>query len=190
MISRISTPRQSRRSFGPTLRQSAVLGGLAALSLGLAACGEFNVRREIGLVGNGPDEFRVIKQGALEIPADTATLPMPKPGAPSRVEPNPSLDAQRALAGGAIITASTQSPAEAALLRAAGADSVSPEIRKQIAEDEAAAEENTRLLDGLFGGSKPGETPLDQAEEARRLAEAARASKNPGLEVPPPPTQQ
>ncbi|MFS4438274.1 DUF3035 domain-containing protein [Paracoccaceae bacterium GXU_MW_L88] len=47
----------------------------------------------------GPDEFTVIPQKPLELPENLAQLPTPQPGAPSRTDLRPDVDARVALGG-------------------------------------------------------------------------------------------
>lgn len=179
-----SGPARTRR-----LDRGVVLAATGAALLVLAGCGEFNVRKELGLVGQGPDEFRVLKQGQLEMPSDMSQLPAPQPGVRDRVAPDPIRDAQQALAGGPILsTGAAASGAEAELLRAAGASSADPSIRAAIEADVEDSKADIRLLDGLLGRDRLADGQLlDPAEEAARLADEARQGKNPDLEPLPVP---
>lgn len=163
--------------------RAAVLASAAAVALLLSGC-SFNVKEELGLLNNGPDEFTVVKKKPLEMPEGQAALPEPRPGAASRVDPRPSEDAQIALTGRAAPTVTSDAPskAENALLAAAKVDVADPEIRKTLAEEDDGGD--GRLLDGLLGtGGDPNqEYELDAEKEAERLAEEARKSKNPALE--------
>ena len=100
--------------------RAAVLASAAAVALLLSGC-SFNVKEELGLLNNGPDEFTVVKKKPLEMPEGQAALPEPRPGAASRVDPRPSEDAQIALTGRAAPTVTSDAPskAENALLAAA-----------------------------------------------------------------------
>lgn len=162
-------------------RLRAAAGLLGALLC--AGCAGFNVREELGIVGQGPDEFTVVKKKPLEMPTDMSALPEPEPGAPSLVDPTPERDAQIALTGHAQDVAASGSSSEASLLQAAGAGAADPEIRKKLKEDEESVE--TRLLDSILPSSREEDRTLDPEEEAARLAEEARKSKNPGLEPLP-----
>ncbi|SDE59940.1 DUF3035 domain-containing protein [Limimaricola pyoseonensis] len=66
--------------------RQAMAAGLTALTL--AACGP-------GDGPTGPNEYNVVPQRPLEIPA-TATLPPPAPGAANRADPAPAEIALRA----------------------------------------------------------------------------------------------
>lgn len=177
----------------PALRAALRGGAVLGLTLALVGCGEFNVRRDLGLVSKGPDEFTVIKQKPLQMPNDVAALPTPKPGARSLVEPDPAADARRALLGDqAAVPAPAAAPgaSEQVLVKAAGADAADPNIRATLDEEAKDLAEDERILDAWLGRDKPNEQPLDAAAEARRLAEQAQATKNPNLIVPPEPEKK
>ena len=73
--------------------------GLTAMLLALSACGTIGSPLEaLGARIPPPDEFRVIARKPLEMPA-TATLPVPRPGAPSPLDPDPHRDSLQALMG-------------------------------------------------------------------------------------------
>lgn len=157
----------------------------AALAAAVAGCSGFNVREELGIVGQGPDEFTVVKKKPLTMPGDMTALPTPDPGAPSLVDPRPTEQARAALTGAPIETnGQGGSAAESALLAAAGADRADPEVRRKLIEDEQGLD--TRLLDTILPSIGPDENLLDPDAEARRLADDARAGKNPNLEPLPP----
>ena len=179
------------RLYRPNARSVALICAVAALT---SAC-SFDVRRELGLVGQGPDETAVVLNDRLQMPSampqTTDDLPTPQPGAPSLVEPNPQQRASQVLTGQAAGGSTAPASAgETALLRSLGAQNADPSIRDQIAADEVAKSEDARLLDGLFGSDPQAGTPLDADEEAKRLAELARQGKNPGLETPTEPASE
>ncbi len=182
------------------LMRPVVLAALCASLFSLAACGQnLNLRRELGLVGEGPDEFTVVKRKPLVLPASSPStveeLPTPKPGAPSPLDPQPEQEAQRALAGSTLPASSgAASAAETSLLSQAGATEADDGIRTQLAEDQEYLVKGT-IVDNavadvveLVSGERAEERyedPLDPAAEARRLSEEAKSSgKNPDLQVP------
>lgn len=162
----------------PFLKRAVLVAGVAAATLSLAACGGLNVREELGLITEGPDEFRVVRNDDLQVPSDLPSsvdeLPEPQPGAPSRVAPRPIEDAAAALGGfdtgGA---AGTGSAAEDALLAGAGAASADPSVREDLAAEAAEAEADIRILDSILGTSRGADEALDAAAEAERLARDA-----------------
>ena len=163
-------------------------GGVGlCLILATAACGNPNLRKELGLVGQGPDEFTVVKRKPLSIPeggAIGAPLPPPQPGAPNLVDPRPVEEAQATLAGEVMGEAAAPSNAESAFIAAAGASSADDEIR---AVTQKESKRDLRVLDSLLGRADERIETLDPADEARRLAREAKATKNPDLEIPAPP---
>lgn len=157
---------------------SAALAALCLAAFGVSGCA-WDYRKEIGLVSDGPDENQVVLNRPLEMPAQLPTrpedLPTPQPGARSRVEPRPELDAQIALQGAASETGATPSAAENALLSAAGAGLADPEIRERLEREASERQDGVLLLDGLLGRDDETEgAALDPAAEAERLAEEAR----------------
>ncbi|MCI4664515.1 MAG: DUF3035 domain-containing protein [Neomegalonema sp.] len=176
-----------RRPAGRVEARWARRAGALALVALVAGCADFNLRRELGVVGKGPDPFTVVRNKPLEIPTDKAKLPAPKPGARSRVEPTPEADARAALIGSPPgTTAAAPSAAEAGLLKRAGAADASDDVRSKLKKDRS--EDDERLLDGVLGSilgdDKPNEEPLDPSKEARRLSEEAKKTSNPGLVIP------
>ncbi len=163
-------------------------GGVGlCLIVATAACGNPNIRKELGLVGQGPDEFTVVKRKPLALPeggAIGAPLPTPQPGAPNLVDPRPVEEAQAVLTGRVMGETSAPSNAESAFIAAAGASSADDSIRS-VTQDESKRE--LRVLDSLLGREDERIETLDPADEARRLAREAKATKNPDLEIPLPP---
>lgn len=173
-----------------TAKRAATLGLLVVVTTLASAC-SWDFRRGLGLVGPGPDETQVVLNRPLQVPETlpetVEQLPPPQPGAESRVAPTPLVDAQVALQGQVAPQPTESSEAEQALLDAAGAGSGDGQIRRRIEEDAAAAQEGSRLLDGVFGRDEEVEgTPLDPAAEAERIAqERRRRLQEQGLAPPP-----
>lgn len=131
-----------------------------------------------------PDEFQVIARKELRRPPGlgTSTLPEPRPGAPSPLEPDPRGDAVAALTGNRVAAsaplASSISRGEAALLAAADAQSANPDIRTQIIAENVAYEESKPYepptIFELFAGEREydPEDVVDAPAEALRLSEA------------------
>lgn len=163
-----------------TISGTLARAALAALSLSaLSACSGLDVREELGLNASGPDEFLVVRNRDLEVPADLPTsvdaLPEPTLGGPNRADPTPLADAAAALGGFDTPGSGTgaASAAEDALLVAAGAGSADPNVRAQLEAEAADAEDDIRLLDGLLGTDRESAEALDAAAEAERLAREA-----------------
>lgn len=167
---------------------------VAALSVtALSGC-ETNLRKNLGLVGQGPDETMVVVseplQMPLSMPATTDELPTPQPGAPSLVEPQPLRDAERMLTGAVQSGEANQTSSEQRLLAKLGAEQADAEVRDRMADDLEEAASESRILDGMFGRDEATEGALlDPDEEARRLSEQAKQTKNPDLELLPPPDE-
>ncbi len=154
--------------------------GLTAMLLALSACGSTGKPLEgLGAKIPPPDEFQVIARKPLEMPA-AATLPEPRPGAPSPLDPDPHRDAMQALfgtRGSPVVSTIEPSAAEQVLLSSANASAASSEIRVQLEEEriqEAAAKpyEPPSLgeLLGLSGGEVLDESELlDPVAESQRL---------------------
>lgn len=147
----------------------------------------------------GPDEFQVLARDELTMPPSIrpSTLPTPRPGTPSPLEPDPRREAVAALAAetglGASGERSAISRGESELLAAADATATSPETDAELARrserlDAARPYEAPTLLELLEGRdpSVSAET-IDPDSEARRLAaEGARAPVNPDAGPRPP----
>ena len=151
--------------------------GLLALASALSACtigsegGTFS--EQIGLSSPPPDEYSVVANRELQLPS-SYDLPLPSPGAPSRVEAQPRDEARAALFAPSATTTGGPSSSEAALLAAAGADQADPDIRQTVAREQQEVAGNSRFgLTSIAGYEIPGieeDEALDADEEARRLA--------------------
>ncbi len=159
-------------------RGAARLGLTLGLGLGLGAC-TVGSRDTLGLTAPPPDEFLVVARQPLERPADMAALPLPRPGAPSRVEPDPEALARGALSGAPAVTQQAGSTAETGLSAAertlvagAGGRDADPAIRQTLAEERFVPQRRFGL-DSLFG------IPIvqDPADAARRVQPAAEAER-------------
>lgn len=167
----------------------ALAGSLGACSVGSEGGSGFT--ESIGLTTPPPDEFAVVANRELEMPS-SFDLPVPNPGAPSRVEVRPEDQARAALFSQTGSETGGPSASEAALLSAAGAGAADPNIRQTVAaEQEEYVETNTRFGLSTFAGYKiPGPVEaeaLDADDEARRLA--AEGVQTPIAPDPPPDAQ-
>jgi len=160
---------------------------MAAVALSLSACE--NVRSELGLNKQSPDEFRVISRAPLSLPPEF-TLRPPEPGAVRPQEGSPQQQARRAVFRADNVTgpslderipADGRSLGERSLLMAAGADKAVPGIR-QIVDRETGRlnEENESFIDGLiFWQDQPlaGEV-VDADKESQRIRENAALGRS------------
>jgi hypothetical protein len=153
--------------------------GAAATAIALVAlagCDSIGSPFEVLAVKRpAPDEFQVIARDPLRMPA-SVTLPEPRPGAPSPLDPNPSRDAAIALLGApARPVAGAAGSGEQALLAAADASAGNPEIRTILAAEREAGsgEYEPPTIWELFGASSGPEVDpaevIDAAAESRRL---------------------
>ena len=118
------------------MRKAAGLIIISAV-LSLSACGEPKLR-DLRNPGNGPDEFRVVPSLPLQQPESYSALPAPTPGSANLADPRPEADAIVAL-GGRPYSASAPIPgADSGLVSYASRKGVSPNIRTQLAQEDAA----------------------------------------------------
>ena len=148
----------------------------------------------------GPDEFQVLARDELRLPPELrpSTLPEPRPGAPSPLDPDPQAEAVAALTGGRPVAsqqgAARISRGEQTLLEAAdaaAADAAEAErLAARAAEIEAGQPYQPPTIFQLFGGDEPEIDPelaLDSTAEAERLQrEGVRAPSDPTVEVEDP----
>ncbi|MDP9127711.1 MAG: DUF3035 domain-containing protein [Pseudomonadota bacterium] len=159
--------------------RSLVILGVATVML--AACGE--IREDLGLGRNPPDEFAVVDRPPLSLPPDFDLRP-PQPGAERPQAVNLSQRASDVLFAGdqsaTAPTVSEPSDAEKALLETAGANKVDPDIRK-IVDREAAKKVvgTTHLVDELLWWKKDEKpaTTVDATAEAARIKDAKDKGK-------------
>lgn len=157
---------------GRMARMALVIGAAATV----AACS--TSRREVGAIlgmGNtSPNPFNVYPRGRLALPEDLESLPAPRPGEPSPLEPTPQRDAQAALGNsGAAPAGAAASAGEAALLANAGAAEARPDIREALEQDDAALRRERKYgFTTFFGYKVPDgseEDQLEAREERKRL---------------------
>jgi len=146
---------------------------LSVASLLLVACGE--VREDLGMGRNAPDEFAVVERPPLSMPPDFGLHP-PRPGAPRPQLVDTAQQASETVFNGAApSSAAAPSDAEVALLNAVGAAHTDPNIRETV--DHEAAQKvvaSPHLVERLTHWSddqKPA-TTVDAAAEAQRIQQA------------------
>ena len=159
---------------------------LAAAALALSACE--NVRSELGLTKQSPDEFRVVSRAPLSLPPEF-TLRPPEPGTVRPQEGSPQDQAKRAVfraeAPGETlderIPADGRSIGERSLLMAAGADKAEPGIRQIVDRETGRLNEESESFvnDLVFWRDEPppGEV-IDAEGEAQRLRENAALGRS------------
>lgn len=160
---------------------------VAAIVLAVSACGD--VRKQMGLTKQSPDEFKVVKRAPLTLPPDF-TLRPPEPGIPRPQEGTTSQQAKNAVfrlqqpQGTTLeqkIGSDDRSLGEISLLKAAGAGQSDPNIRRVIdAETNRINTESGDFLEALVFWQDPpvpGEI-VDADEESKRLRENAALGKS------------
>lgn len=159
----------------------------ACLALTLSACGE--ARRQIGLEKAPPDEFAVLNRAPLSMPPDYSLRP-PQPGAARPQEGSTSEQARQAILGGRTQLKATQplvkgarTQGEMTVLKSAGADEITPDIRKIVNEESTnLAEASKPLTDKLMFWGKGTEytEALDAKQESQRIRENQALGKDMG----------
>lgn len=122
----------------------------AAMATALAGCASetqprlMNTRAQT----SSPDEFMVLPGKPLVMPDDLAQLPQPTPGAPSRTDPTPEIDAIVALGGNPARAAR----ADGGLMSHVTRFGAAPGIRQTLAAEdlEYRRQNDGRLLERWF----------------------------------------
>jgi hypothetical protein len=122
------------------MKKTALLIGLTATILSLAACGA-GTKERLGLGRNSPDEFTVLERAPLTVPPNFNLVP-PTPGAARPQEQTPKQTAQN-LVLRAVSSAPTAAAAakpgvtsgQNALLQQAGAPQADANIRAKLATE-------------------------------------------------------
>jgi hypothetical protein len=153
----------------------ALAGGAAALS------GCSSMSEALGSSKAPPDEFAILTAAPLIVPPDYNLRP-PVPGAPSRNQQDPSVQARSALytqssTAGTGEMGSAYSDAEKALLARSGATNVDPSIRRTLSAETGYDAGDPALTDRVLsggGGAAPAASPAP-AEPAPSPAPAEAA---------------
>ncbi len=117
--------------------------GMIGLGLGVAltlsACSGNDGLRQLNTPRTGPDEFKVLPAKPLLEPDSLTTLPLPTPGGANRTDQVPAADAVVALGGraSALQPADGIPSADATLVRQASRHGVTPNIRADLAQEDA-----------------------------------------------------
>ncbi len=162
------------KSFAPSRLPTRLAVALVIVTaVGLGGC--TNIKNQLGLGRNSPDEFAVTTRAPLTVPPDFRLRP-PTPGAPGREQDSAQDRARAALAGAGEGASAPRSTGEIALLAQAGTDEARDDIRGVIDEenDILASEGGTLLSRILFWRDKePPGTILDPDGESQRIKEAS-----------------
>ena len=128
------------------------LAGIALLALGACGGGKGTGLMNLRSTSDGPDEFAILPPKALALPADLTALPKPTPGGANLTDQNPMNDAIVAL-GGKVSAAGGVPAGDAGLVRYAGRNGGTPDIRATLAADDLARRKSKpgKLLERAFG---------------------------------------
>jgi hypothetical protein len=158
------------------MTKKLTLVAAAMAMLALSACSD--MKKDLGLGRNSPDEFTVVKRAPLSLPPDYDLRPPVEGMAPPAADS--SNQAKAALMGDSSQDAAPKGNAEDAFLQKAGADKANPAIRSVIGQDNGyLALKNEKLVDRLiFWNDEP---PSDEDVPASVIdpkKEADRLKKN------------
>lgn len=154
-----------------SLSRNLMLIGISAV---LAGCGD--IRQDLGLGRNPPDEFAVVERAPLAMPPDFGLRP-PRPGAPRPQDVDTDKQASSLVLGSkSDLKPLAPSAGEKALLDASGAAKADPGIRdtvdRETSQKVVASDHLVQhLLDWNGNGEKPAAT-VDAKAEAERLKKA------------------
>jgi hypothetical protein len=159
------------------------LVAVLATTLALTACTD--VKEELGVGRNSPDEFTVVKRAPLTLPPDyTLRPPGDSTAAPSSADA--AVQARTALLGKETAPAAEGAP-ERAMLDRLGAGSANPDIRKQIDEDNGyIALKNRSVAEKLvfWDNNGPSEKDIpDSVVDPQKEADRIKKNKAEGKPV-------
>ena len=149
---------------------------IAALILPIAVAGCQNVKRELGVGRNSPDEFLVVKRAPLSLPPDYTLRPPSMDSLPPASEV--SDQARTAILGTAGTAQASAGSGETLMMEKMGVAAANPEIRNIINQENGyIALENQTLTDKLIFWKEPDAaieekmpaTVVNPKKEAERL---------------------
>jgi hypothetical protein len=155
---------------------------LLSAVLVLPGCGA-NLRQQLGIDKNIPDEFNVVTRAPLSVPPEFSLRP-PTPGAARPQELSSDAMAQQALLGQKVTsgTVPAASGAGGYLLQKAGATGTAGDAIRQVVDQEAVAAREAEKKGGISGiilksSSQQNQEPVvDAAAESQRV-QAAKAAQ-------------
>lgn len=163
-------------------------GGLIAVSVLLLGACE-GIKQDFGFGKSSPDEFRVVSRAPLSLPPDFSLRP-PRPGIARPQEGTATQQARSAVFRATdgqprsldeVIPEDGRSRGERALLMAAGADNVEPNIRQLLNSETNEINENDQdFIDNLVFWREqeiPG-VVVDAEAEAKRIRENAALGRS------------
>ncbi len=149
---------------------------LACLVLVLSGCSQ--VREELGLNRNSPDEFTVVKRAPLTMPPGYNLFPPGEVTNDAAVE-RTSDEAKVAVFGSTSETKSTPDDSEQAFLQKIGADEADSSIRSKIdRENGYVTLEKQSTIEKLFKRTSPEDAVIvDPEKESERLRENVESGR-------------
>lgn len=165
------------------IRLTALLCGAVLAGCSISSEGGGTIGEQLGVTAGAPDEFLIIARAPLELPP-SFSLPTPQPGAPSRLEPDPFVEAEAALFGRPGRGAETApGSGEVALLRGANAADDNSAIRQELDEDVVSPPGERRFgLTSVFGQPIP--QNLGESDEVLLSREENERLRTQGLATP------
>ena len=148
---------------------------LFMMTLVVSGCANKGLR-DLRTNSRGPDEFIVEPREPLQTPPDLSTLPQPTPGQANRTDINPFGEMVASLGGRAGDANAPIPSSDGALVTAASRFGVTPNIRAQLAEEDADFRRRKGRFTQfkLFPEDVYNEAYKDQSLDARRTADAWR----------------
>jgi len=138
----------------------------------LANCGSnaVGLKRQMGLITDGPDAYAVVPRTKLEQPSNLTNLPEPQPGAQARVELQPVQTVKKALLHADVAknkTPSSPSGLEKTIILASKKNTGDAPVDSAGAA--GAATQTSYALDEFLGYKRANKEQLDSKDEAKRL---------------------
>ena len=165
------------------IRNSLPLAAMITAALALSACSD--VKEELGVGRNSPDEFTVVKRAPLTLPPDYTLRP---PGEAANTEQTADAASQaKAAVLGKDTAPVAAGAADKTMLEKLGVASIDPDIRKQIDEDNGyIALKNRTVADKLIfwddNGPSDKNSP-DSVVDPKKEAERIKKNKEEGKPI-------
>lgn len=149
---------------------------LAVLMLTLtAACASGERLHTFRSSSGGPEEFAVLPNRPLEMPAQATTLPAPTPGGANRADLTPKADAVAALGGRPAALTETAIPAsDAGLVSYTARNGIDPAVRQDLAQTDASFRRRQALLTRIRIVNDDRYYPVYRRQSLNSQAEAGR----------------
>jgi len=153
---------------------------VCCLALITTGCG-VDVKKQLGLDRQVPDEFSVMKRAPLEIPKDFTNLPKPQPGMQRPQDVTAKDQAKQVILGeGQSVQTGVASATENSLLKQAGAVSAPADIRQTLAREATETKDDKRpVIKRLMGIGKDtaNDSVVDAEAEAKRIQDTKKSGQ-------------